>query len=113
MDARKVDQFITAHIDYFPSESIYNIKEMLEQTDDSLYPYILSQSYKNPIVVFIISLIFGHLGIDRFFIGQIGLGLFKFITFGGFGLWTICDWFLIWSATRNRNYKKLINCIYD
>lgn len=113
MDARKVDQFITAKADYFPSESIFDIKYMLERVDDSLYPYILSQSYKNPIVVFIISFFIGHLGIDRFYIGQISWGLLKLLTCGGFGFWTICDWFLIWGATRNRNYTKLINCIYD
>ena len=41
----------------------------------------------------------GYLGIDRFLIGDTGLGIAKLLTCGGLGVWTIIDWFLIMGAT--------------
>ncbi len=48
------------------------------------------------------------MGIDRFYIGDIGAGVGKLLTFGGFGIWTIVDWFIIEKRTRNKNYKELM-----
>jgi len=44
------------------------------------------------------SIVFGQLGVDRFIMGHIGLGILKLITFGGFGIWWLIDVILI--ATR-------------
>ncbi len=46
----------------------------------------------------VMSIIFGQLGVDRFIMGHIGLGILKLITFGGFGIWWLIDVILI--ATR-------------
>ncbi|MDR2683285.1 MAG: TM2 domain-containing protein, partial [Dysgonamonadaceae bacterium] len=54
---------------------------------------------KDPTVTLVISLLVGALGIDRFFIGDVGLGIGKLLTCGGLGIWTIVDWFLIMAAT--------------
>jgi len=51
----------------------------------------------------ILGLCFGSFGIDRFYIGNIILGILKLITFGAFFIWTIVDWFLITNATRKAN----------
>ena len=58
---------------------------------------------KNPGSVFGFSIFLGPLGVDRFVIGDIGLGIGKLVTGGGFGIWTIIDWFLIGKATRRKN----------
>ena len=39
----------------------------------------------------IISWSIGYLGADRFYKGEVGLGVLKLITFGGFGIWWIVD----------------------
>lgn len=60
---------------------------------------------KNPKTALILGLFLGALGIDRFWIGHIGLGLGKLLTLGGVLWWWVIDWFLIMGATRHRNIE--------
>ena len=46
-------------------------------------------------VTIIMSVLFGTLGVDRFIMGQVGLGILKLITGGGCGIWWIIDIVLI------------------
>ena len=43
----------------------------------------------------IMSILFGSLGVDRFIMGHVGLGILKIITFGGCGIWWLIDLILI------------------
>ena len=43
----------------------------------------------------ILSLVLGTLGVDRFYMGYIGLGILKLLTSGGFGVWYLVDLILI------------------
>ena len=43
------------------------------------------------IFTWIFSFVLGIYGVDRFARGQIGLGLLKLLTFGGFGFWYLAD----------------------
>lgn len=51
------------------------------------------------IVAVILSVLIGSLGIDRFYMGYVLLGILKLITLGGCGIWWIIDLILI--ATDN------------
>ena len=47
--------------------------------------------YKRQLTILIISFLAGYLGLDRFYRGEVGLGVIKLITFGGFGVWYLVD----------------------
>jgi TM2 domain-containing membrane protein YozV len=61
--------------------------------------------FKDPTISLIISILVGALAIDRFLIGDIGLGIAKLLTCGGLGIWAIVDWFLIMGRTKEKNFE--------
>jgi len=44
----------------------------------------------------LLSIFLGGFGADRFYLGYVGWGIFKLLSFGGLGVWTIIDATLIW-----------------
>lgn len=107
METQKVDAFILANGKNFQDYQIPALREMLLEMDDRKWLMLQTIQLKDPTIALIISLLAGTLGIDRFYIGDMGLGVLKLITCGGFGIWTIVDWFLIMGATRSKNMQKL------
>ncbi len=63
---------------------------------------------KDPKIALVISILGGTLGIDRFYIGDIGLGIGKLLTLGGLFIWMLIDWFLIMSASRAKNSALML-----
>ncbi len=74
----------------------------IERTDFNLQ---FSEQKKNIVTALVLSLFFGFLGLDRFYLGQTILGLLKLITLGGAGIWVVIDWLLIIGATREKNIQ--------
>jgi TM2 domain-containing membrane protein YozV len=110
MDAQKVDLFIMTNSKFFENRNIPEIRQRLLAADDSIWISLQSMQFKDPTIALIISIAGpGALGIDRFFIGDVGLGIGKLLTCGGLGIWTIIDWFLIMPDTRSRNLQQLVN----
>ena len=88
------------------------------------------ENVKSKIVLVIISFLgLGLLGVDRMYAGQIGLGLLKLLTFGGFGIWAFIDWIFVlinaiskseqgifgitrWSDNLNDSFNLTLICIF-
>jgi TM2 domain-containing membrane protein YozV len=112
MELQKVDMFILSNAKFFESHHINAIRDRLIALDDSKWPVLSTVQYKDPSTILIISILAGTLGIDRFMIGDTGLGVGKLLTCGGFGIWAIVDWFMIQGATREKNMEKLQQFLY-
>jgi len=112
MDVQKVDMFIMTNNKFFEGHHIARIRESLLELDDSKWVMLQTLQFKDPTTVLIISILVGHFGIDRFFLGDTGLGVGKLLTCGGLGIWTIIDWFMIQEATREKNMQKLQQVLY-
>ncbi len=105
---QQVEQLIAAYGERVPISCLSSLREMLQSTTMSYSEVqVVFMQMKDPIISLILSIIVGSLGIDRFYVGDIGLGIIKLITCGGLYIWWIVDMFLIMGKTRMRNYEQL------
>ncbi|MCM1363667.1 MAG: TM2 domain-containing protein [Faecalibacterium sp.] len=109
MNQQKVDMYLTANGMCFPSAKIPVLKEKLLQLDDSQYITLLTTELRDPTTMLIFSVFFGVFGVDRFMMGEIGIGVLKLLTGGCLGVLTIVDWFNVYSKTREMNFEKIMS----
>ena len=107
------DSFLSANTANFPSEQLPSLRQRLSQLDDSQANQVIAAAnVKSPTTALILSIFLGTLGVDRFYIGHIGLGVAKLLlAWLTFGLWTIVDWFLIINATKKANLVAINNAL--
>lgn len=111
MDAQKVDLFLMLNSKYFEAHHLPMIKERLLSLDENRSSIVQMIQFKDPTTALILSILIGGLGVDRFYIGDTGLGIGKLLTCGGLYVWTIVDWFLIMGATREKNMEQFQNAL--
>ena len=66
----------------------------------------LSSVKKDRDTVLILSVILGYWGVDRFYVGDMGMGLLKLFTFGGCGILWLIDIFTIRGRADEYNRNK-------
>lgn len=108
MDIQKVDMYLITNQKFFPADKIPFIRAKLLEMDESRFMALSAVSMNDPTLILVISIVVGTLGIDRFMIGDIGMGVLKLLTAGLCGILAIIDWFLIMDRTRESNFLKLM-----
>ncbi len=107
MDSQKVDMFFMSNAKFFAPEQIPGLKMQVEQLSDDKFIMLQSANLKDPTTILIVAILAGGLAIDRFMLGQVGLGILKIITFGGFGIWSLVDMFTAMSRARTYNFEQI------
>lgn len=108
MDAQKVDMFLMNNQKYFPADKILYLKERMLAADPAKENLLMATDMKDPTTMIIISIFLGSLGVDRFMLGDIGLGVLKLLTCGVCGILTIIDWCTIMKRTRELNFNNVM-----
>ncbi|MEE1160623.1 MAG: TM2 domain-containing protein [Acutalibacteraceae bacterium] len=111
MDQNKVDMYIMTNQKYFPAEKIMYIKEKLTDMDESKLTMLQTIDLKDPTTILLVSIFLGGLGIDRFMLGDTGMGILKLLTGGVCGILTIIDWFTVSNKTKELNFNKIMTLL--
>ena len=109
MEKTKIDLFFAGHAERFPENKLLILKEKLERQPEDRFYTLQTAKTHSPLIMLIISMSVGLFGVDRFLLGQVGLGIHKLITLGGLGIWYIIDWFVIMEATRTENFERIMD----
>lgn len=116
MDQLKVVEFLEQNKDFlFPNKEYtdMDVENALMAAPDEFEMSMRSIPFRKPSTVQIISVFPGSLGVDRFYLGEIGKGILKYFTFGGFGIWWIADIISAKDRCRAYNCKKLMDAVND
>ena len=118
------DSFLSANTGSFPSEQLPSLRQRLSQLDDSQANQVIATAnIKNPTTALILSIFLGGFGVDRFYIGNTGLGIGKLLTtvllaiitlglsLSVTWIWVVVDWFLIINATKKANLVAINNAL--
>ena len=108
MESEKVNHILMMLSSKIPAGSIPSVRTRLENTDISESEILaLHSQMKDPLLSILLSIFIGTFGVDRFYIGDVGLGIGKLLTAGGCGIWWLIDIFLITDATKQKNLEQL------
>jgi TM2 domain-containing membrane protein YozV len=111
MSDDKLFYFMSTNGKYFPSDKLVYIQDQLRNLDDAKLMFISSLEYHDPTIMLLISVFLGTWGVDRFLLGDIGMGFFKLFTGGLCGIVTVIDWFGVMERSRDKNFEKLMTVL--
>ena len=69
---------------------------------------MMQYSQKDQATTFLLSVFLGTLGVDRFYLGQTGLGIAKLLTCGGLGIWAVIDAIMIGIGSMRDSDGKVL-----
>ena len=66
------------------------------------------RSDRSFVATWMFSWLLGFLGVDRFYLGKVGTGILKLLTFGGFGIWWLIDLILTLAGVQRDKQGRLL-----
>ncbi len=111
MEQQKIDMFIMTNQKYFPAEKIMYLKDKLRTMDEEKISLISTIELKDPTTLLLVSIFLGSFGVDRFMLGDTGMGILKLLTCGVCGILTIVDWFSISKKVKDLNFNNVMALI--
>lgn len=104
MTEEKIQMFLMSNQKKFSQAQIATVTERLRQLDDDKWLMITSVDYKDPTLLLVLSILAGGLGIDRFLLGDTGIGVLKLLTAGCLGVLTV----ILYLIRRGKRILKLL-----
>lgn len=103
-----INTYLAINANKYPKEALTTVTSILHRLNENQQAALHALPLKDPTLALLLSFFFGSFAVDRFYIGNILLGVLKLITIGGLGIWTVIDWFIISKQTRQQNLDLLL-----
>lgn len=112
MKEETVRQILTAVSDKLPQDKAILLKNKLAEAPDSKADELLCTPLHSTTTVLLLSIFLGGLGVDRFVIGDVGLGVAKLLLgWITFGIWPLVDIFVCYKKAKEKNFNKLMSLL--
>ena len=102
-----ITAFLSKNQKKFNPQDILRLKKEFDGMSDAELLALTNTEFKGPTLSLVLSVLVGGLGVDRFYIGDIGAGVGKLLTGGGLGVWWLVDLFIIQKKTKKNNSEDL------
>ncbi len=108
VDPQKVEMYILSNRQYFPSEKLIYMKNKMFEMDENKFELVSTVDLKSPQIIMLVSIFLGELGVDRFMIGDIGMGILKLFTGGLCAILWLYDFFTIAERVKKINFENIM-----
>ncbi|MDE6967921.1 MAG: TM2 domain-containing protein [Clostridia bacterium] len=95
-----------------PEDKALFLRQKLETADDSVMSNICAMNLYNPTHILLFSIFLGGFGVDRFMIGDTGIGIAKLLL--GWltcGIWPLVDIFISYKRAKEKNIQKIMQIV--
>lgn len=105
-------EMVAREINRAPQSNTLNDTERTDQsqlvqlTQSALQKQTVGTSNKHFLAAFFFSFFWGTWAVDRFYLGKVWTGIFKLLTLGGLGIWTLIDLALITSGDMHDKHDR-------
>jgi TM2 domain-containing membrane protein YozV len=104
----KKESWIMSQGGRFRPEHLAMVRERLDSMPEDIDMFLYSMKLHDPVLILVISILVGEFGVDRFVLGDIGLGVGKLLTLGGLYVWWAIDLFFVMGRAKDKNFEKFM-----
>lgn len=121
MEENKVQTILAQYREYVEPEQLSVLYNLLKNVSDESYEKLLYLPLKSPMVTLMLSIFAGTLGVDRFYLGDIGLGVTKLLlvplaiifTLGIGVIWPLLDIYFCYKKAQKKNFESIMCAIHE
>ncbi len=109
MTPDQIRQILVLFQDKVPEEKLMFLKSKLAEAPASKFAEVMSMKHTDPVHILLFSIFLGGFGVDRFVLGDTGLGIAKLLlNWLTCGIWSIVDIFLCYKKAKEKNLNNLL-----
>ena len=111
MDKQQIEMWLMSHQGDFAPDKIMYLRDKFAHVSEETAMRAMAVELKNPTTMFLISLFLGVLGVDRFMLGDTGMGVLKLLTGGVCGIMALVDLFSVSQKAKELNFNNVMTAL--